>query len=82
MAHSLIFDKPQQILCILVGNYLLIVVFICATYYRVPRLDGITPSLEASHALTYLEKLCPTLANGTKVVQNYNARGEKEPLLL
>ncbi|KAL4554841.1 hypothetical protein LXL04_037447 [Taraxacum kok-saghyz] len=51
-------------------------------YFRLIPLEGLRPSLEASHALAYLEKLCPTLANGTKVVLNFNARGEKEPLLL
>ncbi|KAL2467162.1 Pyridoxal-5'-phosphate-dependent enzyme family protein [Abeliophyllum distichum] len=33
-------------------------------------LQGIFLALEAAHALPYLEKLCPTLAIGTKVVVN------------
>jgi hypothetical protein len=35
-----------------------------------PQLEGIIPALETSHALAYLEKLCPTLPNGTRVVLN------------
>ncbi|CAN4102727.1 unnamed protein product [Withania somnifera] len=42
------------------------------------RLEGIIPALETSHALAYLEKLCPTLPNGTKVVLNCNGRGDKD----
>ncbi|KAF7145848.1 hypothetical protein RHSIM_Rhsim04G0001400 [Rhododendron simsii] len=38
---------------------------------RLSRLEGIIPALETSHALAYMEKLCPiTLANGTKLVLN------------
>jgi hypothetical protein len=42
---------------------------------RAPRalsfqLEGIIPALETSHALAHLEKLCPTLPNGTRVVLN------------
>ncbi|KAL2483971.1 Pyridoxal-5'-phosphate-dependent enzyme family protein [Forsythia ovata] len=47
-------------------------------YTRVCRLEGIFPALEAAHALAYLEKLCPTLANGTKVVVNCSGRGDKD----
>ncbi|MFQ6643828.1 hypothetical protein Gotur_018539, partial [Gossypium turneri] len=35
-------------------------------------------TLEASHALAFLEKLCPTLPNGTKVVVNISGRGDKD----
>ncbi|KAL2467158.1 Tryptophan synthase [Abeliophyllum distichum] len=41
-------------------------------------LEGIFRALEAAHALAYLEKLCPTLANGTKVVVNCSSRGDKD----
>jgi tryptophan synthase beta chain len=41
-------------------------------------LEGIIPALETSHALAYLEKLCPTLPNGTKVVVNCSGRGDKD----
>ncbi|CAM6096798.1 unnamed protein product [Calypogeia fissa] len=42
------------------------------------KLEGIIPALETSHALAYLEKLCPTLKNGTKVVLNLSGRGDKD----
>ncbi|XVF40667.1 hypothetical protein PTKIN_Ptkin01aG0133000 [Pterospermum kingtungense] len=47
-------------------------------YRRLCLLEGIFPALEASHALGFLEKLCPTLANGTKVVVNISGRGDKD----
>ncbi|MBA0627053.1 hypothetical protein Godav_004606, partial [Gossypium davidsonii] len=39
-----------------------------AAFIWLCHLEGIFPALEASHALAFLEKLCPTLPNGTKVV--------------
>ncbi|XP_065876958.1 tryptophan synthase beta chain 1-like [Euphorbia lathyris] len=47
-------------------------------YKRLCRLEGIVPALEASHALAFLEKLCPTLTNSTKVVINCSGRGDKD----
>ncbi|RDY01736.1 Tryptophan synthase beta chain 2, chloroplastic, partial [Mucuna pruriens] len=47
-------------------------------FKRVSRLEGIIPALETSHALAYLEKVCPTLPNGTKVVVNFSGRGDKD----
>ncbi|XP_057536747.1 tryptophan synthase beta chain 1-like [Amaranthus tricolor] len=47
-------------------------------YKNLCKLEGIFPALEASHALGYLEKLCPTLPNGTKVVVNCSGRGDKD----
>ncbi|CAL5408403.1 unnamed protein product [Camellia sinensis] len=47
-------------------------------YRRLCRLEGIFPALEASHALAFLEKLCPTLPHGTKVVVNCSGRGDKD----
>uniref|UniRef100_A0A5B7BXG5 Tryptophan synthase n=1 Tax=Davidia involucrata TaxID=16924 RepID=A0A5B7BXG5_DAVIN len=47
-------------------------------FQRVCRLEGIFPALEASHALAFLEKLCPNLPNGTKVVVNCSGRGDKD----
>ncbi|XP_076941966.1 tryptophan synthase beta chain 1-like [Bidens hawaiensis] len=44
-------------------------------YKRLCRLEGIVPALEASHAFAYLEKLCPTLPNGVKVVVNCSGNG-------
>ncbi|KAK3032992.1 hypothetical protein RJ639_035820 [Escallonia herrerae] len=49
-----------------------------AVFKRLSRLEGIIPALETSHALAYLEKLCPTLPNGTKVVLNCSGRGDKD----
>eukprot|EP00257_Ricinus_communis_P026402 XP_025013816.1 tryptophan synthase beta chain 1, chloroplastic [Ricinus communis] len=56
----------------------LIGVELFAAFKRLSRLEGIIPALETSHALAYLEKLCPTLANGTKVVLNCSGRGDKD----
>ncbi|KAK9084866.1 hypothetical protein Sjap_025277 [Stephania japonica] len=47
-------------------------------FKRISRLEGIIPALETSHAMAYLEKLCPTLPNGTKVVVNFSGRGDKD----
>ncbi|GMP65427.1 hypothetical protein CsSME_00026223 [Camellia sinensis var. sinensis] len=47
-------------------------------FKRLSRLEGIIPSLETSHAIAYLEKLCPTLPNGTKVVLTCSGRGDKD----
>ena len=41
-------------------------------------LEGIIPALETSHAIAYLETLCPQLADGTKVVINCSGRGDKD----
>lgn len=49
-----------------------------AAFKRLSRLEGIIPALETSHALAYLEKLCPTLPEGTKVVLNCSGRGDKD----
>ncbi|KAF3561615.1 hypothetical protein DY000_02017127 [Brassica cretica] len=42
------------------------------------RLERIIPALETSHALAHLEKLCPTLPDGTRVVLNFRGRGDKD----
>ncbi|KAF3327571.1 tryptophan synthase beta chain 1 [Carex littledalei] len=47
-------------------------------FKQLSRLEGIIPALETSHALAYLEKLCPTLPDGTKVVLNCSGRGDKD----
>ncbi|XP_073152990.1 tryptophan synthase beta chain 1 [Henckelia pumila] len=47
-------------------------------FQRLARLEGIIPALETSHALAYLEKLCPELPDGTKVVLNCSGRGDKD----
>ncbi|XP_042478124.1 tryptophan synthase beta chain 1-like [Macadamia integrifolia] len=45
---------------------------------RLCRLEGILPALESSHALAFLEKLCPTLPDKAKVVVNCSGRGDKD----
>ncbi|XP_031250013.1 tryptophan synthase beta chain 1 [Pistacia vera] len=47
-------------------------------FKRLSQLEGIIPALETSHALAYLEQLCPTLPNGTRVVLNCSGRGDKD----
>ncbi|KAM7254849.1 hypothetical protein ACFE04_020090 [Oxalis oulophora] len=47
-------------------------------YRRLCRLEGIIPALEASHALAFLDKLCPTLSDGAKVVVCLSGRGDKD----
>jgi len=58
--------------------YLIFGFFVCVAFKRVSRLEGIIPALETSHALAYLEKVCPTLPNGAKVVVNFSGRGDKD----
>ncbi|KAK3433392.1 hypothetical protein EUGRSUZ_D01299 [Eucalyptus grandis] len=47
-------------------------------YQLLSRLEGIIPAMEAAHALAYLQKLCPTLPDSTKVVVNCSGRGDKD----
>ena len=47
-------------------------------FVQLSRLEGIIPALETSHALAYLERLCPTLKPGTRVVINCSGRGDKD----
>jgi tryptophan synthase beta chain len=42
------------------------------------RTEGITPALESSHAIAYLEELVPTLGPGAVVVVNLSGRGDKD----
>lgn len=48
------------------------------SFQLLSQLEGIIPALETSHAFAYLEKLCPTLPDGTKVVLNLSGRGDKD----
>lgn len=57
---------------------LLLDYFVHAGFKRLSRLEGIIPALETSHAVAYLEQLCPTLPDGTKVVVNCSGRGDKD----
>ena len=47
-------------------------------FKQLSQLEGIIPALETSHALAFLETLCPTLADGTRVVVNCCRRGDKD----
>ncbi|CAH9133651.1 unnamed protein product [Cuscuta epithymum] len=47
-------------------------------YKRVCNLEGIYPALETCHALAFLDKLCPTLPDGTKVVVNCSGRDDED----
>lgn len=51
-------------------------------YKRLCKLEGIFPSLEASHAFAYLHKLCPTLPDASKVVVNCSGRGDKDAAIV
>lgn len=42
------------------------------------RLEGIIPALETSHAISYLDRLCPTLTGNEKIVLNLSGRGDKD----
>lgn len=42
------------------------------------RLEGIIPALETSHAIAYLEKLCPALEGSPNIVLNCSGRGDKD----
>ncbi|MGB3237994.1 MAG: tryptophan synthase subunit beta [Geitlerinemataceae cyanobacterium] len=42
------------------------------------QLEGIIPALETSHAIAYLDTLCPQLADNTKIVINCSGRGDKD----
>lgn len=49
-----------------------------AAFQTLCKLEGIVPALEASHALAFLSKLCPTMADGTRIVVNCSGRGDKD----
>ena len=42
------------------------------------RLEGIIPAIESSHALAFLEKLCPNLERKSVIVVNVSGRGDKD----
>lgn len=45
---------------------------------RLSRLEGIIPALETSHAIAYLETLCPQLSGSPRIVINCSGRGDKD----
>ncbi|EOA2509623.1 tryptophan synthase subunit beta [Campylobacter upsaliensis] len=40
--------------------------------------EGIIPAIESSHALAFLEKLCPTLKKKSVIIVNLSGRGDKD----
>ncbi|MBE9231514.1 tryptophan synthase subunit beta [Cuspidothrix issatschenkoi LEGE 03284] len=47
-------------------------------FQRLSRLEGIIPALETSHAIAYLENLCPQLTGSPRIVINCSGRGDKD----
>jgi tryptophan synthase beta chain len=47
-------------------------------FQRLTQLEGIIPALETSHAIAYLETLCPQLPAHTRIVVNCSGRGDKD----
>lgn len=47
-------------------------------FQRLSQLEGIIPALETSHAIAYLEKLCPQLTGNPRIVINCSGRGDKD----
>lgn len=49
-----------------------------AAFQRLSELEGIIPALETSHAIAYLETLCPQLSGSPRIVINCSGRGDKD----
>ena len=49
-----------------------------AGFQRLSQLEGIIPALETSHAIAYLETLCPQLTGNPRIVINCSGRGDKD----
>ncbi|NEQ84911.1 MAG: tryptophan synthase subunit beta, partial [Moorea sp. SIO2I5] len=49
-----------------------------AAFQRLSELEGIIPALETSHAIAYLETLCPQLSGNPQIVINCSGRGDKD----
>jgi len=49
-----------------------------AAFQRLSKLEGIIPALETSHAIAYLETLCPQLTDSPRIVINCSGRGDKD----
>ena len=45
---------------------------------RLSELEGIIPALETSHAIAYLDILCPQLTGSPRIVLNCSGRGDKD----
>lgn len=49
-----------------------------AAFQKLSRLEGIIPALETSHAIAYLETLCPQLTGSPRIIINCSGRGDKD----
>ncbi|GBF78671.1 tryptophan synthase subunit beta [Aphanothece sacrum] len=49
-----------------------------AAFQRLSQLEGIIPALETSHAIAYLETLCPQLQGSPRIIINCSGRGDKD----
>jgi tryptophan synthase beta chain len=49
-----------------------------AAFQRLSQLEGIIPALETSHAIAYLETLCPQLEGNPRIIINCSGRGDKD----
>jgi tryptophan synthase beta chain len=49
-----------------------------AALQRLCQLEGIIPALETSHAIAYLEMLCPQLTGNPRIIINCSGRGDKD----
>ncbi|WP_088242548.1 tryptophan synthase subunit beta [Calothrix rhizosoleniae] len=49
-----------------------------AAFQKLSQLEGIIPALETSHAIAYLETLCPQLAGSPRIIINCSGRGDKD----
>ncbi len=49
-----------------------------AAFQQLSQLEGIIPALETSHAIAYLDVLCPQLSGNPKIVINCSGRGDKD----
>ena len=47
-------------------------------FQLISKLEGIIPALETSHAIAYLDKLCPQLEGSPRIVINCSGRGDKD----
>lgn len=47
-------------------------------FQKLSQLEGIIPALETSHAIAYLETLCPQLEGSPRIIINCSGRGDKD----
>ncbi|AFY56926.1 tryptophan synthase, beta chain [Rivularia sp. PCC 7116] len=47
-------------------------------FQLISKLEGIIPALETSHAIAYLETLCPQLSGSPRIAINCSGRGDKD----